>query len=409
MEKYLERFGEKGFSFTFNKGDNSFFHCLYSEPYKSLSDASKNANRLQKELFELEFRNSTYFHIFQPCYNECDGNHSAIGCLKKELEKIRKEKKPPSPREVFAAADLLQRYICLYRCQDLNGIDIQNFRGYVFAPTNKNCIDEEPLCILMLEKQNGPTEFATICHETLTKCLSTCPGVLLNKNHTHCIGFRFQNSFSFLFDKSVVGVDPEIRQEFEEKDIYHHLSLKMYGTESYQVRVLNIICTLELEDDNVDLFCKFANDSVNDKTKLKQKKRFLKEHVENIKNGTKPPGDGEFYAMSSVYNVEIIIDDTGCGEWKTYMPVIFTYARCFESPIILHKERRNGKYIPYIRELNACSCLQNPPEIQGHIGRVKASIQEAVCMYHNYQIAYTQKQIHVIKHVHSFCFNLLSV
>ena len=162
MEKYLERFKEKGFSFTFNKGDHSFFHCLYSEPYKSPSDASKNANRLQKELFELEFNNSTYFHIFQPCYNPCDGDHFAVGCLKKELEKMRKEKKPPSPREVFAAADLLQRYICLYRCQDVNRIDIQNFRGYVFAPINKNCIDEEPLCILMSVSYTHLT-LPTIC------------------------------------------------------------------------------------------------------------------------------------------------------------------------------------------------------------------------------------------------------
>ena len=404
MENCSQSFEEKGFSFVFNQRDDSFFHCLNLAENDSPLKDSKKAGQMQKDLYEFEIKNSTYFHLFRPCYNQCNGDHSAVDCLKKELEKMRKEKRPPTPREFFAVADLFQRYICLYRCQNVDSLDIQNLPGYIFAPTNKNCIDEEPLCILMLEKQNGLTEFARFSHKTLTKFLSKCPGVLKNKNHAHCFGLRFPNMFSILFGEISLGSDPEIKKI--EKDIYQHLSLEMYGTESHHVHILNIICTLELEDDNVDLFYKFATNSVTDERNIKQKKEFLKEHVENIKNGKKPPGDGEFYALSSVFNVEIIIDDTGYGEWKTYMPVIFTYANCFESPIILHKERRNGKYIPYIRELNACSCLQNPPEIQGHIGRVKASIHEAVCMYHNYQITSThvQKQIHVIKHVSFFVF-----
>ena len=385
MEDCLQSFEEKGFLFVFNQQDNSLFHCLCLANKDSPSEDSKNAGQMQKELYEFEIKNSTYFHLFQPFLNECNGDHSAVDCLEKELEKMRKEKRPPTPREFFAAADFFQRYICLYRCQNSNSLDIQNLPGYIFAPTNKNCIDEEPICILMLEKPNKPTEFATFSHETLTKCLSKCPGVLKNKNHAHCFGVRFQNMFSILFGEISLGGNPEIKEI--EKDIYHHLSLEMYGTESHHVRILNIICTLELEDDNVDLFCKFAINSVTDDTNLKQKKNLLKEHVEKIKNGTKPAGEGEYYALSSVYNVEIIVDDTGYGEWKAYMPVIFTYANCFESPIIMYKEKKDGKYLPYIKESNVCSCLKNPPKIQGHIGRVKASIHEAVCMYHNHRIA----------------------
>ena len=85
--------------------------------------------------------------------------------------------------------------------------------------------------------------------------------------------------------------------------------------------------------------------------------------------------------MSSVYNIDFIVDKTGRGEWETFMSVVCTYASCFDSPVILHTQTREGDFIPYVTTSNTCSCRQRIPEIQGHIGRINANVHEAVCTY----------------------------
>lgn len=79
------------------------------------------------------------------------------------------------------------------------------------------------------------------------------------------------------------------------------------------------------------------------------------------------PGDGEFYALSSVYNVDIIVDKTGRGQWQKFMAVVCTYASSFDSLIILQNQGQKGKvcYGPYVTQPDSCFCCQNIPEIQG--------------------------------------------
>lgn len=377
MDCCQEIFREKGYKLTVYSKDNySFYHCLYMTDLDIKQDVTtEKARQKQKDVFEFEVKNSIYYHLFLPQSVECDGKLSPRDCYLADLNKIRKEEKTPTPREIFAAAEMLQRCICIIRFDHVAGADIERLKGYVFAPTNE-LLDMEPICILMMEQCGGCVIFSRICRVDNTADLKPCPGNIVNLNHRQCFGLRFVNEFSVLFDCPVV-----FGEKTEVKDLYRCLSLEFYGTEIHHDRILNIICNLELEEDNLELFCKYADNTITEETSIDKKKRILKTHVEAIKKRTKPPGEGELLALSSVFNVDLIVDNTGRGEWVTYMSVVCCYLSSFDSPIILRIESETGDYMPYVTETDTCSCRQQKPQIQGHIGKVNANIHDAVCMY----------------------------
>lgn len=97
----------------------------------------KKAMQKQNELFEFEMKNPIYYHMFLPQCVECDGDCPPRDCLSADLKTIQKGKKPPTPREIFAAAEMLQRCICVIRFDHVAGGHIERLKGYMFAPTNK--------------------------------------------------------------------------------------------------------------------------------------------------------------------------------------------------------------------------------------------------------------------------------
>ena len=346
------------------KGHDTFYYCLCEAENSQLPVTHKAAKRMKNEILEYEKENSTHFHLFQPQCIECDGNHSGASCLEKDHKRALREKKPPSPRECFAAANLLQKHICVIDCKEFVD-DIQNLQGYIFSPTNRKENDSQPVYMLMSE--NGKSFRNIILNEQF-------PGKVINKNHKHCFGLRFANDFSVLFDDKV--------SNFEYIDLYGYLSLIFYGTENQQNRLLNLICNFELEEDNVDIFYKFTYSSFTEETKLKEKRKILKTHAEEVRIRSKCFGDGEFYALASVYNVDVIVDTSGRGEWKTFMTMLGGMF-CFVSPVILKNNKQAEKdndYRPYDLDLEECSCEKKKPEIQGHLWKIKGKVHEAVCM-----------------------------
>nr|XP_022291453.1 uncharacterized protein LOC111102840 [Crassostrea virginica] len=376
MEVLQGIFEGNGYTLNIHREEDykSFYSCVYAAKHGSDQPVkSRNARQMRSDITELEKKNPMYFHLFLPKHVVCDGDHSPEVCLKRDLDKIVKEKKPPTPRECFAAADLLKRCIYIVRYNNTVQGNLKKVRGYIFAPIDKNCPDIEPICILMLEKQSGSLQFANIhCNGDAKRKLITSLGVCMNKEHSHCYGLRFANRFDFLFESSI-----SYGKDENEKDLFRRLSIEFYDTEEQNERILNIICNVELEADNVDLFCKLANNSVTDETTLDDKKKMLKDHVDEVRNMKKTPGECELYALSSVYNVDIIVK---YEEWQTFMSVVCTYATCFDSPIILYSGDMEGKwvYTPHITHSDSCSCRQKIPEIEGHIGKIKANILETV-------------------------------
>ncbi|XP_061176150.1 uncharacterized protein LOC133185108 [Saccostrea echinata] len=366
--KFLQR---KGYIVTTHPKDkNSFYYSLQTALN---TENGKNVKQMRDEVFKLEVDNALYFHLFHPQCVSCDGTTHPRDCLSSDLERVKKEKKYVSPREVYAAAELLQQNIFLIRYDRSRSEDMLGFRGYIFAPSIRKCLDSEPVYILMIENQDGSVEFGNLDFRDHNKDLKSCPWDLVNEEHKNCFGLRFRNSFRLLFDGSVrYGIKDDV------KDLYRRLSLEFYGNEDYHDRILNIICNFELEEDNLDLFCKYADNTINEETTVSEKERLLKIHTEKAKNRQKPPSDGELYAISSVFNVDIVVDKMCRGDWETYMSVACTYACCFNSPILLRLQTSRGEYMPYVTAPGECSCRQKKPEIQGHIGKIKDDIHKAV-------------------------------
>lgn len=117
---------------------------------------------MKNEILEYEKENSTHFHLFQPQCIECDGNHSGSSCLKTDHQRALKEMKPPSPRECFAAANLLQKHICVILCKEFVANDVQNLQGYIFSPTNIKEMDSQPVFMLMSEMNHFATSYLII-------------------------------------------------------------------------------------------------------------------------------------------------------------------------------------------------------------------------------------------------------
>nr|XP_034334563.1 uncharacterized protein LOC105345630 [Crassostrea gigas] len=374
IEILQELYRGQGYTFTAYPADcYSFYYCLMEEMDRKPLNQRK-ARKMQSELFEFQMKNPMYYHLFLPQCVTYDYLLSSNDCLQLEFKKIINAKKPPTPREVYAAAEMLQRYICVIRFDRSVGSDIQKLQGYIFAPTSKENLHMEPLCLLMLVKADGVFEFGKIGHNDKIKDLKSCPGQIVNICHKHCFGLRFVNDFSVLFDRKVAyGEKSDVRE------LFRRLSLEFYGTENHHRRILNIICNFELEEDNLELFCKYADNTITDETRLDDKRKRLMTHVKEVRNRQKAAGEGELFAVSSVFNIDMIIDITGEDEWETYMSVVCCYLSCFDSPIILRVQGRDNKlYIPYVTESYTCSCRQQKPEIQGHIGKVRSNIHEAV-------------------------------
>lgn len=104
--------------------------------------------------------------------------------------------------------------------------------------------------------------------------------------------------------------------------------------------------------------------------------------MEKIRKREKAPGECELYALASVYNVDLILEKTGRGEWQSYMSVVSNFLCCFDSPIILMKCRGNEwNYDAKVTTQNTCSCCQDIPVIKGCIGEITTDIHATVCTY----------------------------
>ncbi|XP_061176773.1 uncharacterized protein LOC133185511 [Saccostrea echinata] len=330
--------------------------------------------KTKNEIFEFELQNALYFHLFLTQCIECDGGVPPEICLEKDFKQSRAEKRSPSPREIFAASEVLQRTICLYRICASSVKTIKDIRGFIFTPVLRNLCTSEPLCIVMLERPDGFPEFGLIDFKSYDeKILSTCPGVLLNIDHKDCFGFKFSNNYELLFTRSSYG------HHDHATDLFKRFSLEFYNDDEHFVRIINTICDFELKEENVDLFYKYADESFSENTELDEKERLLRNHVERVRLQSKSPGKGEMLALSSVLNVDIFIgkEDRDC--WELYMPVTSTYIKCYHSPILLILQKHeSSSYKPHITNKKECACRQDKPVILGHIGMIAENIHHTV-------------------------------
>ncbi|XP_062619667.1 uncharacterized protein LOC134281200 [Saccostrea cucullata] len=377
MERIKAILEKEGFGLIWQPRDeNAFYYIIQAIKNNSEKRSWWDMRKTKNEIFEFELQYALYFHLFLTQCIACDGGHPAEDCLEKDFKQSRAEKRSPSPREIFATSEVLQRTICLYRICALSVKTIKDFQGFIFTPFLRNMCTLEPICIVMLERSDGFPDFGLIDFKSHDeKILSTCPGVLLNLEHKDCLGFKFTNNYDLLFTRSSYGRDDHVT------DLFRRISFEVYNNDEHFVRIIHAICDIELKEDNVDVFYKYAEESFREDIELDEKERLLREHVEKVRSQSKDPGKGEMLALSSVLNADIFIGKENRDCWELYMPVTSTYARCHHSPILLHvilQNQDSSCYKPYITNKNECACCQDKPFILGHIGMVAENLHQTV-------------------------------
>jgi hypothetical protein len=379
MERIASILTREGFGLIQQPRDHgAFYYILHTIKNTSEKPSWWKIRKVKKEIVEFEISNALYFHLFLPQCIECNENVSSEKCLERDFDRAQDEKRSPSPREIFAASEVLQRNICLYRMNASSMKSISDFRGFLFTPVLRHCIEREPVCIVMLERNDGFPDFGLIDFQNHERDLNSCPGVLVNRKHVDCFGLKFANTFESLFAKPYYGSHKNAT------DLFKRFSLEFYGQEEQYSRIRNAVCDFELSEENVELFFKYADDSLNELEELKpsEKEKHLSSHLEGIRSGLKSPGRGELYALSSVLNVDIFIGQTGRDDWDLYMPVSSTYTKCLQSPILLTLQQKDSShYLPFVSHENQCSCKQTRPVIRGHIGMIADNIYKNVCKY----------------------------
>lgn len=379
MEGITKILKKEGFGLIRQPRDhNAFYYIVHAIKNSPEKPYWWKIRKMKNEIFKFEVSNALYFHLFLPQCIECDGKVSPEKCLERDFDLSRDEKRSPSPREMFAASEVLQRNICLYRISASSVKDVSDFRGFIFTPILRHCYAREPVCIVMLERNDGYPDFAVIDFLNHEKDLKSCPGVLVNREHVDCFGLKFANNFENLFTTPTYSCYKNVT------DLFERFSLEFYGHEEHYIRVRNAVCDFEVNEENVELFCKYADESSNEleDIELGEKEKRLAKHIEDVRSGSKSPGRGERFALSSVFNVDIFIGKNGGNDWDLYMPVSSIYTKCLDSPILLQVQRKESlHYLPFVSHENQCACKQTRPVIRGHIGMIADNIHKNVCMY----------------------------
>lgn len=135
MESLRERLPEEEYSLT---DCQSFYHwmCTAGET-KDYLVTQNEAEQMENNLFKFENKNPNYYHLFLTKCVSCEGTHSPKNCLNGELKRMKRGKKPPTPRDVFAAAEMLQTYIYITRFDQSVDRNIAELEARVYFCAHK--------------------------------------------------------------------------------------------------------------------------------------------------------------------------------------------------------------------------------------------------------------------------------
>ncbi|KAK3097096.1 hypothetical protein FSP39_006324 [Pinctada imbricata] len=357
---------------TYQNDRNEFFQIVGED----FPGKSKSASSMRKEICEFEEKHRQYFQLFlarnlsRPLTQSEPSEN-----FRDDLNITRKKGTAPTPREVFAAAELLQRSIYIFEFSGTKDRDIDAMTGVVYAPVIRlelpTAANKMTMLIMALDDRNQMIPyFARIIPRNDGDTIIPYPAPVYNADHKNCIQARFRNTFLDMHTFYSMG------QEADKKDFFRRLSIEVYGTDQYSNMVKKLICDLEMEDDNLDVFTKFIEGHQEDSA-LDERKREMREHVEKLRAGTKMLGDGELFAAASIFNVSIFVDK-GCADlWELFCPLGDTYAITFDSPIAF-KRQTVDRYMPFVTNSRKCACEQGKINVKGKVVVVKEDIYRAL-------------------------------
>ncbi|KAK3095854.1 hypothetical protein FSP39_020034 [Pinctada imbricata] len=309
--------------------------------------------------------NRSHFQVYLP--KSTSWTVKATDDLQKDLKKCKSL--PPSPREVFAATEILQREIHIIELNKERNIHSpsSSFSHAVFAPSiltkitaAKDSDDKTPLIVFRFEDENGIVKFAEVSgnFHMLRNSFSVS-----NEKHKNCCIVRYQNTWTNLLSDGVCVIPSDYL------DLYCAFSLIFYDDMEYRDRVKEMICAFESTEENVNMIASLLKTSANDQKEIKDEK-IIEEHVRDLRWDDAKPYEPELFALASIFNVPVFVDTTGGGEhWSLYMPLVNNCNVLFDNPVML-KRNKDFKY-KIVNCQGQCFCQQRKPNVKGKFWIVK--------------------------------------
>ena len=350
--------------------DNGDFYRIIAEHFQPTTTVSE----CKAEIAKFILKHKRQFHMFLPVATRWTTN--ALKDLEQDVQSSRNL--APSPREIYAAVELLRREIHLIKFSGDTKDDtgFYKFSVTVFSPVLKtkfssggnegeeNDQHKNPLLLLFVRNADGKLRFAELAGDS-SATYNALP--LPVDTHKLCCVSRYRNDFSTLLKPLSFQ-----SQEDGSHDFYKTLSIVFYGTDMYRDRVKEMICIFEEDPDHVDMTVSFLDSSDNS-----NKSDVAKEHVTRIRSETELPKELEIFAAASIFNVPIFLDAIGNGEhWNLYMPLTGAFGNVFSCHVLLRRE--GCKFDLVVNNPGLCLCQQERPFVRGKLGIFNDQIYEKI-------------------------------
>lgn len=338
---------ERGFKVKYTPttwDDNSFYRIVSFIKWNSFGHPKSARNELKK--VQTEKDHLLFFLAFEPENSTSDNNEINIeNKLKSELSKSKKANGIPSRRDIFAAAECLQKPIHMLYWQR-NGIVKE-----VIDPPFTSYVTDEAIYILSVshgDSDRQKTAFLLLIPTEDQIEIHTA-------KHSQCHGLAFRRSFSHQHcdsEENIELIEGKLNEDssvtrLQNNYLFCSLRKAMYGSQDYHCYVRQLIVKC-LRDDAVAQVFFDSTDECAD----------TERHISNLHYANAPAGKAELYAAAYIYRTRIFVQLEASDSWLVYFPL--------SVPGNINR----SSYIPVTKahrllatDRNRCTCVLNEPPV----------------------------------------------
>ncbi|XP_061169153.1 uncharacterized protein LOC133178473 [Saccostrea echinata] len=371
---------EVGFSLKYND---------FSDLFKIISVNQRNEiqtrtkARIVTSNFEREERD--YFQLFKPSQYEVSRGDSAFTAFDRDLKNLKDFSFSPSLREVYAAADILQKAICLITLQK----GTTEFRGIDIHPFLHKGEEDLKTIVIVLKFFEGGVYFQEV-NWPEDRPLETSPFTIINKNHEKCLDRRFCNSFDVLkdgFNFNFLCSDTNVTND-DGLTIFEVLGDVFYADKAANFFVRELVGVHQLYPLHKDVYARLmekkmnvyikeedikrANDEKDPKKRGKLQEKNRTNAQEKHLKEWKILGEGDSFAVASLYHIELYVSDG--SRHDMFHPICTSVIAVFKSSLFVQR----AKGLNLIGKYYGVSCQSKKPEVIGNFPLISGKKEEFI-------------------------------
>ncbi|OWF56380.1 hypothetical protein KP79_PYT14392 [Mizuhopecten yessoensis] len=360
LELAVQSLEERGFRTIYRPtawDDDSFYRIVSHVKWQSFGHPKSARSAMGK--VQLEKDHQLFFLAFEPPYDLYDeGKVDPKAILKTDLNNNKTLRAVPTRRDMYAAAEFLQRSIHMiywYR----TGVQMERI-----APPFTYYETEDIIYILSVSQPNKTAYVQLTPTEGLTDVkiakYSQCQELAFRRSFSHRHYDAEKTNTELIGDEWMVDQSVDNHQT---ANLFYSMSKAMYGFQDYHEYVRELVMTCLREDELAEAFFDSTkDDNVSETLTLKEKVRRKKEnrrkYISDLQKGQTIPGTVELYAAAYLYRTEIFVERKDRKGWDVYHPLSLPRSRRTGAPFITLSNSLR-LCIPTQHE---CSCnLVRPP------------------------------------------------